>query len=37
MICEHCNGKGSEPSQEHEGLSCLECNGMGEIYEENDK
>ena len=32
--CKHCKGIGLEPNEET-GLSCFECNGMGEIYEED--
>ena len=35
--CKHCKGTGEEPcshNKDYEGLSCLECNGMGEIKNE---
>ncbi len=32
--CRHCHGTGAEPHREDDGLSCFECEGMGELYEE---
>jgi DnaJ-class molecular chaperone len=33
VMCHHCHGTGEEPhskNKDYNGLSCLECNGMGE-------
>ena len=35
MICKHCNGNGEEPPK-HTYLSCIECNGMGELYDDDE-
>jgi DnaJ-class molecular chaperone len=39
MICPHCKGTGEEPhshNKDYNGLSCVECNGMGELKENID-
>jgi DnaJ-class molecular chaperone len=37
-LCRHCHGTGEEPhskNKDYNGLSCLECDGAGEITDED--
>lgn len=37
--CKRCKGTGEEPNshnKNYNGISCIECNGMGEIVDENE-
>ena len=34
IICKNCDGTGIQNIKE--GLSCLECSGMGFIYDDNE-
>ena len=34
-VCKRCKGSGLE-KKPHDDLSCFDCNGMGEIYTEDN-